>query len=760
VAGGDQGLLAEACEAALCLIALLRFWSLGLVRGKTAADETLLRIGASVWFCMMRARSSRRSQRLLRLVGEGPWQWKWEFLWHSSVVYVCLPMFPQFSKFGPLIYVGETDNFSRRLVEHMSRLLAPAGSVQQPFFQFVRGDCSRPDLLQLSVCEWLFFPVASAPFDAGLRKSLERQWIRGAGVLNPPRVHDLLRMRAGMRQPSQGLRLFDSARAVCRIRGGAASKAAVRPVCLKVKASRSVWKDGLRMTASALAGHRFPGCGSASLAAWRLARGPWVYVVLRVTNHEDGWRRRRGLHMLRRVASIRKDLPSPIALINCALPWVGSNAAKALVLGAVRCLISSWRQSGHWLPILRHARLRIQWSSTSTLGDLLCNGGSLASDLVLPARVCMCQQLLRVDASWPTVCVDGVVHIAASQGRVPWPSHLRKFASLPANLSLPPKRSQVVSQLRTFLRSFRDRCKLHDETLRVECVVADVGASLVQCLDKSCISSLVTWAEVALAREFLEPFFVQVFDHNLSRFGLFCPALVHGQACKALDFGPAESGTDFVWVPGGCEQEARVLGAMASVEGVPSHLQPSQLSACPKRSWSIGCPVLLPKWKAPGVKWRLVVNKHNAPPTGLHSAVSKAIDVALDGMPREAWSDFASALGFLELAAEFNCRAGSMFDDPCVWTEAADMVDCFHHLPCAEAASMWDVVSEFWVGLGILCLSVPKRKGSGPGKFGRYEEAGWVCFSLSARRPCAFCFHQFYQAPWLLGQRSEGCSYG
>ena len=43
-----QGRLANACEAALCLIALLRFWALGLTRGKMAADETFSRVGASM----------------------------------------------------------------------------------------------------------------------------------------------------------------------------------------------------------------------------------------------------------------------------------------------------------------------------------------------------------------------------------------------------------------------------------------------------------------------------------------------------------------------------------------------------------------------------------------------------------------------------------------------------------------------------------------------------------------------------------------
>ena len=90
--------------------------------------------------------------------------------------------------------------------------------------------------------------------------------------------------------------------------------------------------------------------------------------------------------------------------------------------------------------------------------------------------------------------------------------------------------------------------------------------------------------------------------------------------------------------------------------------------------------MFLPKWKGPGVKWRLVINKHRAPATGL------------DHMPQDHWSDFPSANVFLDMVAEFNEQIRNMFAAPCGWIWAMDRVDCFHHLPCSEAPLIWDRV--------------------------------------------------------------------
>ena len=717
------------------------------------AEEIILRICASVWLCMLQAQSSRRSLHLLKSLGGLPWNFSWETLWHGSVIYVCVPMFPQYSSFGPLAYVGETDNFARRVNEHSCRLLAPNGAVQQPFFHFVRaGECA-PHLMRLAICEWIFFPVVPAPGDGCARRALEADWIRKIGVLNPPRVHRLLRSNG---VTSRSSLVFGRNRLVCRLR--AKTFPSPQIVCGQ-KLAHDAWKQGLQRTAAALAGHRFPGCGLCALAAWRLSRSAWVYVVQRVTNNESGWRRARALRVLRRIAGIRRDLPSPIAVISCDIPWVGSQQARNLAVHAVRSLVASWRRAGHWLPILRHARIRFRWATTPSLGSVLCSRDFFA-DFAMVRPPCVCREFLLADPTWPTVTVDGQVHIAASQARIPWPRHLRKFRELPANLRLPPRRQQIAVAVKQMLRRLRDRCKLADEPCWVESVVADLTAALQGLAAQRSTRFPVSWLEISLAREFLRPFFTQVFDHNLSRIGVFCPALVHVQACAALDLGDHGTGLDFAWEAD--TRRAEVMATMAKIEGLPPHLQPTRLSLVPARSWSIGTPVFLPKWKGPGVKWRLLVNKHHAPATGLHSAVSRAIDVVLDNMPREAWSDFPSANAFLGMVSDFNALVKSMFMEPRGWIAAMDMVDCFHHLPCSEAPSIWDAFSTFWSARHVAYISVPLRRGGGAGRLGLVCDAGWVCFSFAEIREVLmhFTLTNFVALPGLLGRELRGAPMG
>ena len=718
-------------------------------------------MGASIWLCLLRARSSRRSLSLLNSLGDVPWHGSWDYSWHSPAIYACVPIFPKFSSLGPFTYIGESDNFARRVAEHMSRLLCPHGAVQQPFFQFVRDDATRPDLLRMSVCEWLFFPLVHAPGDSSARKLLEKQWIKKIGTLNPPRVHVLARARSGLRPPHAGLAIFDAPRPVLRLRKvqklDRPARHSVAQLALKS------WKDGLRFTAAALAGHQFAGCKAAALSVWRLSRSAWIWVVHHISRHEDGWRRRRALQMLRRVTRTRRDLPQPISIMNCSIPWLGSNVARTLILQVVRRLLADWRRSGFWLPVMRHARLRAQWKATPTLADALCKGPAL-TELLGASRPpdCVCSHFLALDPRWPIVTVDGVSHIAASQGHIPWPDNLACFARLPANLCLPPKSGQVTSAVRAFLRSVRDRCKVADEDLLVESAVVGLSDALGELLTKNQnrLRAPVTWEQVEAARLFLRSFFVQVFDHNLCRFGAFCPALVRLQACRVLDFGDQASGMDFAWDAG--RNYSEVLISLATVQHLPSHLQPARLSITATRSWSIGQPIILPKWKAPGIKWRLVVNKHSAPTTGLHSAVSKAIDVALNHMPRETWGDFSSSVSFLDLVADFNQRVQERFESCCVWTEAADMVDCYHHLPCDQAPLVWDAVATFLSNRGIHFISVPRRKGFCLGRFGQCLDAGWVCFSLDQIRLVLqnFAATNFISLPGYLGRELRGAPMG
>ena len=146
----------------------------------------------------------------------------------------------------------------------------------------------------------------------------------------------------------------------------------------------------------------------------------------------------------------------------------------------------------------------------------------------------------------------------------------------------------------------------------------------------------MTWEQVGDARAWLKShgFFVSIFDHNSTSLGVFCPLLAFEHACKLLDFGHHQlPEANFVWSNEGIVAQDQVLKCMASIPGLPDHLAPALHSAVAKKLWRIASISLLPKWKCPGLKWRLIVNKHFTPCCGLHSLVSRALDVLLDSFP-------------------------------------------------------------------------------------------------------------------------------
>ena len=66
------------------------------------------------------------------------------------------------------------------------------------------------------------------------------------------------------------------------------------------------------------------------------------------------------------------------------------------------------------------------------------------------------------------------------------------------------------------------------------------------------------------------------------------------------------------------------------------------MTVIPSRSWGVSTPKFLPKWKATGIEWWLIIDKSTNPCNGLHGAVSRAVDVVLSAMPKQLWSDFNS----------------------------------------------------------------------------------------------------------------------
>ena len=212
-----------------------------------------------------------------------------------------------------------------------------------------------------------------------------------------------------------------------------------------------------------------------------------------------------------------------------------------------------------------------------------------------------------------------------------------------------------------------------------------------------------------------------------------CPHLVWSHGRAALSFA-SDPGTVklFSWNPSLFVDEA--LSISASIEGVPPSLDPRRFSTVAFSDWRLGRPTFLPKWKAPGIKWRLVINKFATPTNRLHSLVCRAIDTVLDSVPGSHWSDFSSPLQFMDDCLSFNASAVSFFGKHlCGVTVAADMCDCFHHLPASDLFSIWLEIAQTFRPRGISSVSVPRHPG-GPGSLGNTDPPGGSAFLLRRSR--------------------------
>ena len=122
----------------------------------------LLMLVNSLWLMLLQSRATRRSLFLPSLIGRASWESGWQALWRSPCLYWVSPFPMRMGKHGPLLYVGETENFSRRFTEHLSRLLDCDGFTQQPFYRYIRASSANQHQLVAELCFLMMIPVKAA----------------------------------------------------------------------------------------------------------------------------------------------------------------------------------------------------------------------------------------------------------------------------------------------------------------------------------------------------------------------------------------------------------------------------------------------------------------------------------------------------------------------------------------------------------------------------------------------------------------------
>ena len=748
----------------LDVILLVRFRTL-TSPGRWKAQTVLLRVAGSVFLMWLQSRESRRNARLLQHIGCDPWDLGWSRLWTEPCLYICLPVPLRACKHGVVLYVGESVSFQRRFEEHILRLLDPKGQTQQPFYHFVRRGCVSDSQLLAAVSFFMLLPVSAASHDRKNRLEAEVSLTAVLGTLNPPRVYSLAGMTRRRGSAAFGQRIFGASRPLCRIRSRTSSRSSSQiPLRANGHARRDDWKAGLRLTAAALCGHRFSGWQHAAKSAWALSPGAWAFVANRIDRTVEGFRRRRGLNMLRKIAVRRRDLCFPISIVSFSIPWLGSECARQVVLRTLRRLISSWRSKGCWVPVLRHAKCFVTWSSTPKVKDLLSNSRSMNDWLAgKSCPECHCAELRQADPSWPTVVVDGIPHVAASQGTVPWPVSLQHLARWPASFALPPTWDDLASAVREAFRGLRKRCRILQDDPCTDSAIVECTAELWSLFSSGTGGDTpISHADIQAAKTWLRGMFVTVFDHNLSCLAVTCQRLAYEQACKLLDLSGPVSEPNIVWELANTKALQDAIVQMAVVPDLKDEfLMPNNFTKVPKHQWQVGTVAVLPKWKSPGLRWRLIIQKHATPCCLLHSVVSRALDVLLDRFPHHLWSDFMSIQEVVDMVHDFNVQSGQLGYDS-GYTVAGDMKDCFRHLPCPDGALMWTALSAWWRDQQVQGVSIPRKSADGKGCLGMCTDPGWIYCSFDSIGAVVrhFSMTNFIHVEGSLGRELQGVPQG
>ena len=204
------------------------------------------------------------------------------------------------------------------------------------------------------------------------------------------------------------------------------------------------------------------------------------------------------------------------------------------------------------------------------------------------------------------------------------------------------------------MRAFRKRCRVADDGCEVESMVAGGLQTLSSRLDRAMALFPLSNENIKDAKGFVRGLVCLPSDHNITRLGFPCPVLLFSHACQALELDSVIDG-NFAWDRDITVQDA--LRHMASIPGAPAALQPCRVSAVPRYQWKVGSPCFLPKWKAPGIKWRRIIDKKLTPCNRLHGIVCRCIDVLLDNYPHHLWSDFGTPSDFVSEVRFFKGRA-------------------------------------------------------------------------------------------------------
>ena len=293
----------------------------------------------------------------------------------------------------------------------------------------------------------------------------------------------------------------------------------------------------------------------------------------------------------------------------------------------MQCLLRNLRLRGEFIPIHANTHVNLVWLPTKSLADLVCNAGASWQQILDPAFArCVCHNFSH---EWPRLDLGFGSHICAMQFEVPVPEHLAWITRLPATTRVMPDRAFVYASIRNSLCALVRRIR---PQLDASWLIKQLASSLADDWLASLPSSSKDFLTLTSCRQFARlrsNLWCQYLDHARTTLCFLCPALVHQGAVRTYSVHPSACATKYIeWLP--FDSIQNTLDLCARIPGLDPHLQPHCISKVRPCKWQLGMAQLLPKWKAPGLKFRPVVSKCFEPTHDINSCCCRSIEFLID----------------------------------------------------------------------------------------------------------------------------------
>ena len=617
----------------------------------------------------------------------------------SPIIYVFTSLWSRW------LYGGETVAPLRRAEEYISRILqGPVCSTPQPFFALIHRHSSSRREIAWRLSHWTLVPISLASSLRATRLWEERHFIRTMQCqLNPPLVYGLLTKFLGI---SWGVRTGGNAvqfkpelirisrgRPLCCKRALVHRPAAGKQLSIVPRACNDS-QCAVSQLAVAAAGLLKEQAAKPTYELWHADGSTLLQVWRFVVKYFAGHRRTRALKLLHRICASRTgSWLLPVTEINISMPWLGDGPPRLAMHSILRRFMRTL--NSHYsgvFPMFELSKLRIKlsWSSSLSLGDILSSSKRWAKRHHLDVWPCACHNFGQ---EWPRArsALDGPMHVCAGSSEIPWPADHAWVKTWSCGTRLRPSAQDALRMTQNALLKIAKQRRIdtvaavhHDAAALAE-ELADIASHHWRLRDL-CLPEVQDAGAARDAAAFLDGLWTEVRDHANHEIQAICPALALAAIHKSWEYGSWSNGAHFVYGDlhsFGFRDLPHCLEYISEFDWLPAHLQPSRLASRRRQLWNIGKSRTLPKNSDPAAAHRPLCNRTAVPTAELDSILCRAGVALLRLFDPSEHLDIDDPK---QVLSSFDSFTSKLHDTLLQITDDNyDMKGCFTHIPQEEA---------------------------------------------------------------------------